>query len=169
MNALIPREAKVPEGSGDRRRGRPNRVVEVQRARGNEAAATGAIRSCGSGAEGPNGHGSELGRARSSRLGALTPEWRSPRGGSRCGRAKSRYERPVPGKRRQAASQEALIRGRGKPSQRGAERRIVRRSCLRCSMPCMPVVNKAGNQVTWNHFFFWGEIPRAGSLLPSWF
>jgi hypothetical protein len=30
---------------------------------------------------------------RSSRLGALTPEWRSPRGGSRCGRAKSRYER----------------------------------------------------------------------------
>ena len=44
MNALIPREAKVPEGSGDCGRGRLNRVVEVQRARGSEAAATGAIR-----------------------------------------------------------------------------------------------------------------------------
>jgi hypothetical protein len=45
LNALIPREAKVPEGSGDGRRGRLNRVVEVQRATGNEVAATGAIRS----------------------------------------------------------------------------------------------------------------------------
>ena len=44
MNALIPREAKIPEGSGDGRRGKPNRVVEVQRATGSEAAATGAIR-----------------------------------------------------------------------------------------------------------------------------
>jgi hypothetical protein len=41
---LIPREVKVPEGSGDRRRGRLNRVVEVQRARGSETAATGASR-----------------------------------------------------------------------------------------------------------------------------
>src|ERR1019366_6626475 len=60
LNALIPREAKIPEGSGDRQRGRLNRVVEVQRARGSEAAATGANRGCGSGAEGPNGHGSDL-------------------------------------------------------------------------------------------------------------
>jgi hypothetical protein len=44
LNALIPREVKVPEGSGDRRRSRPNRVVEVQRATGKETAATGAIR-----------------------------------------------------------------------------------------------------------------------------
>src|SRR5664279_5085884 len=41
----------------------------------------------------------------------------------------------------------------GENGLRGAERRIVRRFCLRCSMPCMPVVSKAGNQVTWNHFF----------------
>ena len=41
---MIPRDVKVPEGSGDRRRGRPNRVVEVQRARGSETAATGANR-----------------------------------------------------------------------------------------------------------------------------
>src|SRR5450759_4361793 len=61
--------------------------------------------------KGRTGTTSVLGRKRSSRLGALTPEWRSPRGGSRSGRAKSRYERPVPGRRRQAASQEALIRG----------------------------------------------------------
>src|ERR1035438_5019612 len=42
----------------------------------------------------------------------------------------------------------------GENGQRGAERRIVRRSCPQCSMPCMPVVDKAGNQVTWNHFFW---------------
>ena len=44
VDALIPRDVTIPEGSGDRRRGRPNRVVEVQRATGSEAAATGAIR-----------------------------------------------------------------------------------------------------------------------------
>ena len=44
MNALIPRDVKVPEGSGDSRSGRPDRVEEVQRAPGSEAAATGAIR-----------------------------------------------------------------------------------------------------------------------------
>jgi len=44
LNALIPREAKIPEGSGGRRRGRPNQVVAVQRATGNETAATGVIR-----------------------------------------------------------------------------------------------------------------------------
>ena len=44
VDALIPRDAKIPKGSGDRWRGRPNRVVEVQRATGIEAAATGANR-----------------------------------------------------------------------------------------------------------------------------
>jgi hypothetical protein len=39
---LIPRDVKVPEGSGDSRSGRLDRVVEVQRAPGSEAAATGA-------------------------------------------------------------------------------------------------------------------------------
>src|ERR1035437_7263974 len=44
LNALILRELNLPEGSGDRRRGRPNRVVEVQRVTGSETAATGANR-----------------------------------------------------------------------------------------------------------------------------
>jgi hypothetical protein len=44
LNALIPKDVKILEGSGDRRRGRLNQVVEVQRASGSEAAATGAIR-----------------------------------------------------------------------------------------------------------------------------
>ena len=44
MNALIPRDVTIPEGSGGSRSGRPDRVVEVQRAPGNEAAAIGAIR-----------------------------------------------------------------------------------------------------------------------------
>src|ERR1035441_8546094 len=35
----------------------------------------------------------------------------------------------------------------------GAERRSVQRSRLRRSVPGMPVVGKAANRVTWNHFF----------------
>jgi len=34
----------------------------------------------------------------------------------------------------------------GENSHRGAERRNVQRYCLQCSMPCMPVESKAGNQ-----------------------
>src|SRR4051794_584192 len=30
----------------------------------------------------------------------------------------------------------------------------ARRSGLQCSVPCMPVVNRAVNQITWNHFLF---------------
>jgi hypothetical protein len=41
----------------------------------------------------------------------------------------------------------------GENSHRGAERRIARRFCSQCSMPCMPVESQAGNQFTWNHFF----------------
>src|ERR1035441_8323028 len=134
LNALIPREAKVPEGSGDRGRGRPNRVVEVQRATGSETAATGAIRHAVVEPKGRTGTTSVLGRKRSSRLGALTPEWRTPRGGSRCGRAKSRYERPVPGRRRQAASQEALIRGLEKTAH--GERRGESSGALVCEAQC---------------------------------
>src|ERR1035437_8275510 len=55
----------------------------------------------------------------------------------------------------------------GENGHRGAERRIVRRSCLRSSMPCMPVESQAGNQVTWNHFFVgWGHLlPHNPTLL----
>jgi hypothetical protein len=59
-DALIPKDAKVLEGCGGSRSGRPDRVVEVQRASGDEAAATGAIRVCGSGAKGRTGHGNYL-------------------------------------------------------------------------------------------------------------
>src|ERR1039458_4285352 len=36
----------------------------------------------------------------------------------------------------------------------GAKRRSVRRSRLRCSVPGMPAVGKAGNRITWNHLFW---------------
>src|SRR4249919_2332114 len=78
--------------------------------------------SSGSGAEGPNGHGSELGRKRSSRLGALTPEWRPPRGGSRCGRAKSRYEPSGPGQKAASGESGRIDPAAGETSHRGAER-----------------------------------------------
>ena len=42
MNALIPKDVRVLEGSGDSRCGKPSQVEEVQRAPGSEAAATGA-------------------------------------------------------------------------------------------------------------------------------
>src|ERR1022692_239941 len=57
------------------------------------------------------------------------------------------------GSGQEAASGEpgSIDPGAGENGHRGAERRIVRRFCLQCSMPCMPVVSQAGNQVTWNH------------------
>src|ERR1019366_8684981 len=73
------------------------------------------------------------------------------------------------GSGQEAASGEpgSIDPGAGENGHRGAERRIVRRSCLRSSMPCMPVVSQAGNQVTWNHFFVgctWQAKARAPPL-----
>jgi len=70
-------------------------------------------------------------------------------------------ERPLreTGARREkvAASQEALIRRLGKTVI--GERRGETSGTLdcQCSVPCMPVMSRAGNQVTWNHFLFWGS------------
>src|ERR1035441_2922760 len=167
VEALIPREVTIPEGSGDRRRGRPNRVVEVQRATGSEAAATGANRHAVVEPKGRTGTTSVLGRKRSSRLGALTPdmevaERRQPVWASK---------KPLlaTGSGQEAASGElgSIDPGAGENGHRGAEQRIVRRFCLQSSMPCMPVVSHAGNQVTWNHFFYGAQNPalrRAGCL-----
>src|ERR1017187_8109655 len=60
------------------------------------------------------------------------------------------------GSGQEAASGEpgSIDPGAGENGHRGAERRIVRRSGSRCSMPGMPVVGQAGNQVTWN-LFLW--------------
>ena len=80
-------------------------------------------------------------------------------------------ERPLrvagPSREKAAASQEALNLRRGKPSLRGAERRNVRRCRLQCSVPCMPVVSKAGNRITWNHFSFWGRSPSPSPPTPT--
>src|SRR4051812_10370237 len=38
-----------------------------------------------------------------------------------------------------------------------AEGECARRSGLQCSVPCMPVVNRAVNQITWNHLLLWGS------------
>src|SRR5450759_1079669 len=69
-------------------------------------------------------------------------------------------ERPLraTGSGQEAASGEpgSTDPGAGENGQRGAERRIVRRFCPRSSMPCMPVVSQAGNQVTWNLFLCGG-------------
>src|ERR1017187_4275106 len=67
------------------------------------------------------------------------------------------------GSGQEAASGElgSIDPGAGENGHRGAERRIVRRFCLQCSMPCMPVVSQAGNQVTWNHFFLWLAVSRS--------
>ena len=47
----------------------------------------------------------------------------------------------------------------------GAERRSVQRSRLRCSVPGMPVVGKAANRITWNHFFCGTPV---GGITPVW-
>src|SRR5450756_844544 len=78
------------------------------------------------------------------------------------------------GSGQEAASGEpgSIDPGTGENGHRGAERRIVRRSCSRSSMPCMPVVSQAGNQVTWNHFFLWGAWGNPpgdiGEKPPAW-
>ena len=59
----------------------------------------------------------------------------------------------------------------GEIGPRGAERRSTQRYLMRCSVPCMPVESKAGNRITWNHFFF---VPAFESAchstrsLPDW-
>src|SRR4051812_41831727 len=67
-------------------------------------------------------------------------------------------ERPLraTGSGQEAASGEpgSIDPAAGENSHRGAERRNARRFCSQCSMPGMPVESQAGNQVTWNHFFF---------------
>ena len=40
----------------------------------------------------------------------------------------------------------------------GSREANVRRFRLQCSVPCMPVVSKAGNRVTWNHFLLAGAF-----------
>src|SRR5665811_2386404 len=90
-------------------------------------------------------------------------------------------ERPLraTGSGQEAASGEpgSTDPGAGENGPRGAERRIVRRFCSRSSMPCMPVVSQAGNQVTWNHFFWLAptrgqaHFPRSAwkmRLSPCW-
>ena len=49
---------------------------------------------------------------------------------------------------------EGIDPGAGETGFRGAEQRSTRRSRTQCSVRCMPVVSKAGNQVTWDHFLF---------------
>ena len=114
--------------------------------------------------------GIRAGRSGSSRPGTLTPEWRLPRRSSRCGRAKGRYERPAPCGRSTAVSREHRSRG-GEIGLGGAERRSTRHFRMRCSVPCMPAESKAGNRVTWNHFFFCPpkSCPVASPIvLPDW-
>ena len=73
------------------------------------------------------------------------------------------------GSGQEAASGEpgSIDPGAGENGLWGAERRNVRRFCLQCSMPCMPVESQAGNQVTWNRFLLYAtpflRIAQGGS------
>jgi len=55
----------------------------------------------------------------------------------------------------------------GETGLRGAEQRGTRRSRTQCSVRCMPVVSKAGNRITWNHFFFGGHFPPSTQPEPK--
>src|ERR1035438_8117975 len=79
-------------------------------------------------------------------------------------------EAAVAGERKAVASRRFSLReakGCGEPgsidpeagenSFGGVERRIVRCSQTRCSVPCMTAVGSAGNRVTWNHFSLVGH------------
>jgi len=111
LNASIPRDVKVPEGSGGRESSRASQRATPQRAVSEETAVH-------RGKPGTAGElkadraGRRTGRERSGRSGALTLEWRPLREGSRCRRAKGRYERPAPLGSKTAECREALILGR---------------------------------------------------------
>jgi hypothetical protein len=66
------------------------------------------------------------------------------------------------GSGQEAASGElgSIDPGAGENGHRGAERRIVRRFCLQCSMPCMPVVSQLEIRSL-------GTISFCGSLNPA--
>src|ERR1035438_180720 len=139
VEALIPRDVTIPEGSGDRRRGRLNRVVEVQRATGSEAAATGANRHAVAEPKGRTGTETYL-------EGSEVAGWELDPGMAVAERRQplrtSEKSLRATGSGQEAASGElgSIDPGAGESGHRGAERRIVRRFCLQCSMPCMPVV-----------------------------
>jgi hypothetical protein len=111
LNALIPRDVRVPEGSGDRGSSLASRQVEPRRARSKEAAYDWG-KPAKAGEFQADRAGKRAGRSRSSRSGSSTPEWRPLRGGSRCGRGKGRYERPAPLGGEAAKCREALILGK---------------------------------------------------------
>ena len=131
LNALIPREIKFPEGSGGSavRQAGPGsgRVTGPRRRSSRHRSKPGVWQR----SRGTDRARKQLGRTRRSRLGALTPEWRQPKGGSCCGRAKSRYERTGSGQKTARGEPGSIEPRAGKTGNRGAERRIVRRLCLR--------------------------------------
>ena len=62
-------------------------------------------------------------------------------------------DRPRAGEKKGCDAPGSIDPVAGENGRWGAERRSVQRSRLRCSVPGMPVVGKAANRVTWNHFF----------------
>src|SRR5271157_1369913 len=62
-------------------------------------------------------------------------------------------DRPRAGEKKGCDAPGSIDPAAGENGCRGAERRSVQRSRLRCSVPGMPAVGKAGNRITWNHFF----------------
>src|SRR5262245_19327992 len=81
--------------------------------------------------------------------------------GNRCRRGKGRYERTVPTGRERAAGLEALIRYLEKTGIEERKDRAPGASSCGSSMPSMPVVSGAANQVTWTLSFLWASR-RAG-------
>jgi len=103
---------------------------------------TGANRDAVAEPKGRTGAETVLEVVRSSRPGTLTLEWRPSRGGSRCRRAKGRYERPGPEREAASGVPEGIDPVDGETVRWGADGRSARRSQSRSSMPCMPVVSE---------------------------
>src|SRR5579871_6319065 len=103
----------------------------------------------GSGAGRPNGQRKRRARTRSSRPGTSILEWSPREAGAVVGERKVVTSGgPVLKRRKGCGVRRGVNPGLGENGLWGAELRGVRRFGMRCSVPCMPVVNKAGNQVT---------------------
>src|ERR1019366_1630928 len=109
----------------------------------------------GSGAEGPNGHNQRTWKEAKQQAGNFDPGMEVAERRQPLRASKKPLRATGSGQEAASGELEGIDPGAGENGHRGAEQRIVRRFCLQCSMPCMPVVSQAGNQVTWNHFFLW--------------
>jgi hypothetical protein len=155
LNASIRTGVTTRKGSGGCGSSRRRQQAETQRARSEEAAATGANRKRWPSRRAERARKS-AGEGAKEQARTIDPGMAALRGVAVAGEGKADPSaRSRQGDEIQSCGElEGIDPEAGETGFRGAEQRSTRRSRTQCSVRCMPVVSKAGNQITWNHFSF---------------